>query len=260
MPMGEAATAQSADGTSPTQRLAVGIGAQLRAFVRRPINVVLLIALPLLVVEGYGIAMEAFPQLPFVDTGTLAEMGRVNGAIYSVAFFAGVLGLFQVISARQADDRLRLCGYSRGELFASRLITVVLGSLVITGAALAVLAWRTPPEAPLIAFGALALAALVYGLIGMLVGAALPRALEGSLVMVFLVDFDDFLSSGMLDLDSPLLAVFPLHFPHELFRNAVFDGAVSLGNAAAGVTYILVVGVVALLVYVRLTGNGGDLA
>ena len=50
-------------------------------------------------------------------------MGRVNGAIYSVAFFAGVLGLFQVISARQADERLRICGYSRSELFASRLYT-----------------------------------------------------------------------------------------------------------------------------------------
>ncbi|ACV11341.1 conserved hypothetical protein [Halorhabdus utahensis DSM 12940] len=247
-------------GASPARRLSAGIGAQIRAFVRTPINVVLLVVLPLVVVEGYGVAMAAFPQLPFVDTGTLAEMGRVNGAIYSVAFFAGVLGLFQVISARQADERLRICGYSRSELFASRLITVALGSLIITGAALAVLWWNVPPEAPLFAFGALALAALVYGLIGMLVGAVLPRALEGSLVMVFLVDFDDFLSSGLLDIDSPILPLFPLHFPHKLFRSAVFDGSVALGNAAAGVTYVLVTGVVALLVYVRLTGNGGELA
>jgi len=258
--MSEVASSAPGASASRARRLRTGIAAQIRAFVRTPVNVVLLIALPLVVVEGYGIAMDAFPQLPFVQAGRLAEMGRVNGAIYSVAFFAGVLGLFQVISARQADERLRICGYSRGELFASRLITVMLGTLVITGAALSVLAWRTPPEAPIVAFGALALAALVYGLIGMLVGAVLPRALEGSLVMVFLVDFDDFLSSGMLNLDSPILTLFPLHFPHKLFRSAVFEGSIALDNAAAGVTYVLVAGVVALSVYVRLTGNGGDLA
>jgi ABC-2 type transport system permease protein len=242
------------------ERLRAGIAAQVRAFIRTPINVVLLVALPLVVVEGYGIAMEAFPQLPFIEAGSLAEMGRVNGAIYSVAFFAAVLGLFQVISARQADERLRICGYTRSELFATRLLTVVLGSLVITGAALSVLWWNLPPEAPVVAFGALAMAALIYGLIGMLVGAVLPRALEGSLVIVFLVDFDDFLSSGMLGLDSPVLSLFPLHFPHKLFRDAVFEGSIVLGEAAAGVAYLLAVGVIATLVYVRLTANGGDLA
>ena len=258
--MSESPVTRAGGETDRARRLAVGIGAQIRAFARTPVNVVLLIALPLVVVEGYGVAMEAFPQLPFMDTGTLAEMGRVNGAIYSVAFFAGVLGLFQVISARQADERLRICGYARSELFATRLSTVVLGSLVITGAALAVLSWETPPEAPLIAFGALALAALVYGLIGMLVGAVLPRALEGSLVMVFLVDFDDFLSSGMLDLDSPVLTLFPLHFPHNLFRDAVFEGSVAPGEATAGVTYVLLTAILAALVYIRLTANGGELA
>lgn len=239
------------------RRLRAGVRSHVRAFVRTPVNVVLLVALPIVMVEGYGMAMEAFPSLPFMDTGQMVEMGRVNGAIYTVAFFAGVLGLFQVISALQADERLRICGYSRGELFLSRLVTVVLGTLVITIVSLAVLWWRTPIEAPLAAFGGLALAGVIYGLIGMLVGAVLPRALEGSLVIVFVVDADDFLSSGMLDLDAAVLNAFPLHFPHQLFRDAVFDGAIASGDAVGGLAYLLIVLAVVSVSYTRLTGDGG---
>jgi hypothetical protein len=240
------------------RRLRAGVSSHVRAFVRTPVNVVLLVALPIAMVEGYGAAMEAFPSLPFVDAEQLVEMGRLNGAMYTVAFFAGVLGLFQVISALQADERLRISGYSRAELFLSRLVTVVLGSLVITGVSLGVLWWTTPVEAPVAAFGALSLAAFIYGLIGMLIGAVLPRALEGSLVIVFLVDADDFFSSGMLDLDSRILNVFPLHFPHQLFRDAVFDGTVATGDALWGVAYLAIVLLVVSILYVRLTGHGGE--
>jgi hypothetical protein len=91
----------------------------------------------------------------------------------------------------------------------------------------------------------------------MLVGAVLPRALEGSLVIVFVVDADDFLSSGMLDLDAAILNAFPLHFPHKLFRDAVFEGSVAMGDAAGGLAYLLIVlGFVSVL-YTRLTGEGG---
>lgn len=239
------------------RRLSTGIGAQVRAFVRKPLNVLLLVVIPVVVVESYGAAMSAFPMLPGLEGSSVTAMGRVNGAVYTAAFVAGVLGLFQVVSARQADDRLRICGYSRAELFAVRLATVVLGSLVVTAAALAVL-WRTTtPDAPLAAFGALALAAVTYGLIGMVVGAALPRYLEGSLVLVFLVDLDDFLASGMLDLDHWLLSLFPLHYPHQLFRDAVFDGTVQAADVRWGVVYLLVALLVVLAAYVRLTATGG---
>ncbi|HKL27790.1 MAG TPA: hypothetical protein VJ898_00860 [Natrialbaceae archaeon] len=257
--MADAREAHGGVGTAAGRgrRLRAGVSSHVRAFVRTPINVVLLIALPIAMVEGYGAAMEAFPSLPFIDTAQMVEMGRLNGAMYTVAFFAGVLGLFQVISALQADERLRICGYSRVELFVSRLVTVVIGSLVITGVSLAVLWWSTPVAAPIAAFGALALAAFIYGLIGMLIGAVLPRALEGSLVLVFLVDADDFFSSGILDLNAAILNVFPLHFPHQLFRDAVFDGTVATADAVGGVAYLLVALAVVSVLYVRLTGDGG---
>ncbi|MFB6189735.1 MAG: hypothetical protein ABEI57_07600 [Halapricum sp.] len=239
-------------------RLRVDIGATVREFVREPVQVVILLVLPLVVIEGYGYAMTAFPEFPFMEA-VPETMGRINGAVYAVAFLAAVLGLFQVISALQADERLRLCGYARAELFLTRLATVVAASLLVSAVSMAVLLWRTDVGAPVVAFGALVAAALTYGLIGMLVGAVLPRALEGSLVLVFLIDADDFLSSGMLDLDNPLLRVFPLHYPHALFRSAVLDGTVAAGDALATVAYLLVLVAVVGVVYVRLTSNGGVL-
>ncbi|UPV76592.1 hypothetical protein M0R89_18845 (plasmid) [Halorussus limi] len=252
--------ATGAGRASRLRRLRVGVASHVRAFVRTPLNVALLVVLPVVVVEGYGTAMSAFPQLPHLAGGTMAETGRVNGAIYAAAFLAGILGLFQSISAVQADERLRICGYDRAELFASRLASVVLGSTLVAGVSTAAL-WRSVElAAPTAAFGALTLAALIYGLVGMLVGAVLPRALEGSLVLVFLVDLDDFLSSGLLDVESPVLKLLPLHYPHDLFQSATFEGSVATGDALLGAAYLGGVFLLALGVYVRVTGEGGVLA
>ncbi|NHN61464.1 MULTISPECIES: hypothetical protein [Halorussus] len=245
---------------SRLRRLRVGVGSHVRAFVRTPLNVALLVIFPVVVVEGYGAAMAAFPRFPGLAVESMAEMGRVNGAVYAAAFLAGILGLFQSIGAVQADERLRVCGYDRAELFASRLAAVGLGAALVAAVSTAVLQWRVEPAAPMAAFGALTLAALLYGLVGMLVGAVLPRALEGSLVLVFLVDFDDFLSSGLVDVDSPALKLLPLHYPHDLFRAAVFDGAVATSDALAGTAYLAALFVAALAVYVGVTGQGGVLS
>lgn len=241
-------------------RLRVGVSSHVRSFVRTPANVALLVVVPIIVIEGYAVAMQSFPRLSYLSARSMADLGRINGAVYAAAFLAGVLGLFQIISAVQADERLRVCGYTRPELFASRLASVALGSVLVAGVAATVLWYTVEPAAPLAAFGALALAALVYGLIGMVVGAALPRALEGSLVLVFLVDFDDFLSSGILDIDAEALKLLPLHYPHRLLRSAVFDGTVETGNALAGGAYLVVLLAMVLALYVRLTGEGGVLS
>jgi len=244
------------DSAGRLRRLRVGVSSHVRAFVRTPLNVALLVIFPLVVVEGYGTAMSAFPQFPHFDAASAAAMGRVNGAVYASAFLAGILGLFQSIGAVQADERLGICGYDRAELFASRLAAVGLGSLLVAGVSTAVL-WRTVElAAPLAAFGALTLAALIYGLLGMLVGAVLPRTLEGSLVLVFLVDLDDFLSSGLLNVDSSVLHLLPLYYPHDAFQSAVFDGSVATGDALLGTAYLGVAFLLALAVYVFVTGQG----
>jgi ABC-2 type transport system permease protein len=204
------------------------------------------------VIEVYGLAMASFPEVPFMETMP-ATMGRINGAVFAAAFLAGLIGLFQVISAREADSRLQLAGFRRWELFCTRLATIASVSLVAAVAAFAVLAWRVDVAAPLAAFGALALAGLLYGLLGVLIGAVVPRELEGSLLLVFVADFDDFMASGLANVDSPLLHLLPLHYPHKLFTAAVRDGTVASADVLAALGYLAVAFVAVLLAYVTLT-------
>lgn len=243
--------------TSSAHRLdrpRVGVGATVRSFRREPAQVLALLVVPVIVVEGYGVAMAAFPSFPFMET-VPETMGRLNGAIYASAFIGAILGLFQVISARRADERLFLCGFPRSTLFVTRLGTVVAAALLVAAVSLAVLTLTVTVAAPVAAYAGLVVAALIYGLVGMLVGAVLPRALEGSLVLVFLIDADDFLSSGILDIDAAIVQLFPLYHPHSLFRGAVLDGSVAAVDAFVSAGYLAVLLVTVGGVYVRLTGG-----
>lgn len=244
---------------SAAGRLRAGTTAHVREFVRRPLHVLMLVALPPVVVEVYGRAMASLPEMGLLSAPA-PTVGRINGAVFAAAFLAGLVGLFQVRSAVQADDRLWLCGFGRAELFCSRLAVVVGVSLLATLGSLAVLARSTTIAAPLGAAGALLLGGLTYGLLGVLVGVVAPGELEGSLVLVFLADFDSFLSSGLVPVDSPLADLTPLHVPHTLFGDAVRSGSVAAGDAAAGLAYLGVLSVLSLTVYVRATGTGGGFA
>jgi len=237
--------------------LVVGTAAHVKEYVRRPLNLALLAVLPPLVVLGYGAAMQSFPAA-LVGTDS-ATAGQLSGAMFATAFLAGVVGLFQVISARQADRRLLLCGYSPTGLLTSRLVTVAGVSLLAAVISFAVLSTRVTPAAPLAALGALALASLLYALLGVLIGSVLPRELEGSILLVFLADMDDFMSSGMGNVNATVAKLFPLYHPHHLFAAAMLDGTVPAGHALSALRYAAVLAVITYVVYVRSNERGWSL-
>ena len=242
--------------TARAHRLEVGLSSAIREFVREPVNVALLAALPPLVIVSYGSIMSSFPELPYMSRSP-ETLGAVAGTLFVAAFLPGVIGLFQVISARRADERLSLAGFPRATLFAARLLTVLAASLLTAGISLAVLWTRTDVAALPAAFVVLVLVGVVYGLVGMLVGTVLPRELEGSLVLIFLVDVDEALASGVVQTDTAFATALPLHYPHELFGAAVAGEAFATGDALAAGAYALGLGVAALTAYAVLTGEGG---
>jgi ABC-2 type transport system permease protein len=244
-------------------QFATGVRAHTTAFVRKPLNLVLLVVLPLVVIVFYGEAMEAFSALPMMSAlgGDLGTIGRLTGALFATAFLTGIIGLFQVISARRGDERLVLCGFSRSTLLATRLVTVIGASALTAGVSLFVLSMTVPVSAPLVSFGALFVGGVSYGLLGMLVGALLPRELEGSLVLVFLVDIDDALSSGMfIESSATIPKLFPLYRPHAMLETAVLDGTVATDHALGAVIYLLVLAVLVFVVYIRVIGKRGGVA
>lgn len=242
-------------------RAATGTRLRVTELVRQPTTLALLVLLPPVVVEVYGVAVESFPALP--GTGAApATVGRLTGTLFAVAFLAGLVGLFQVISARNGDERLVLCGYPRRTLLATRLATVVAVSLAGATVAFAAFAWHVDVAAPAVAFAVLSLAGLVYGLLGVVVGSVVPRDLEGSLVLVFLADVDNALSSGLFGLETALVEFAPLYHPHALFEAAAVDGTLATAHLAPALALVGGLLVVALFAYGRAVGDvaGGGAA
>lgn len=243
------------------------IGTRLRVaeLARQPLTLGMLILLPPAVIEMYGIAVASFPQLPSLGADP-ATIGRITGTLFSVAFLAGLIGLFQVISARKGDERVAIAGFSRRIMLASRLITMVAVSLAGAVVAFLVFNFRVAVANPLMAFWTLTLAGLVYGLLGVIIGTLIPQPLEGSIVLVFMADLDNALSSGLFPLTAsislPVMGeiaitdVVPLYHPHELFVSAVLQGELATEHLLPVLGWIGGLLLVAFLAYGQSTGDG----
>jgi hypothetical protein len=237
---------------------------RLTELARQPLTAILLVALPPVVIELYGTSVESFPQLPSFGADP-AVVGRLTGALFAVAFLAGLVGLFQIISARDGDERLAIAGVPRETMLASRLVAMLVVALAGAVVAFGVFSYRVEVAAPLLAFAALVLAAAIYGLLGVIIGTLVPRELEGSVVLVFLADFDNVLSSGLFSLtatvpvplvgDVGIAEIAPLYHPHELFGTAVLDGTLASEHLLPVAVWIGGLLVVAFLAYGRSTGG-----
>ncbi len=237
-------------------QLAAGTRVRLAEFVRNPAAVAMLVVLPPVVVETYGAALASFPALPSLG-GDPATMGRLTGALFAVAFLAGLVGLFQAVSARAGDERLTLAGFSPRALLAGRLVAVLAIAGVAATVAFAALARTVAVGAPVVALGTLVFAGLLYGLVGVVVGAVLPRELEGSLVLVFLADMDNAFASGIVATDLVVGELFPLYHPHAVFEAAVTEGRLATAHLVPAAAWLAVVLLAAVVAYERTTGSGG---
>ncbi len=247
-----------------TRALLTGTRHGVAALARQPLTVAALVVLLPVVIETYGTAVRSFPA---VASGTTpATTGRLVGALFSVAFLAGVVGLFQVVSATRGDRRLVLAGYPRWALLVTRLATTVAVAAVGASVAVAVLAARVPVAAPAAALASLALAGLVYGLVGVVVGTLVPRELDGSVVLVFVADLDNVLSSGLFPLTAtvpvpggPAVRVTdlaPLSHPSRLLTAAVLDGTVPAEHLVPAAAWVGGLLVVAAAAHGHATGDG----
>jgi ABC-2 type transport system permease protein len=239
--------------------VAAGASAHAKTAVREPTTLAMLAVLPPFVTYVYGAAMQSFPDVGFLAVEA-ATYGRIGGALFATAFLTGLVGLFGTVSAATADRYLAFSGFDARVLFGTRVLVstgvafaaaaVSLGSLVAFG---------TDVGAPLAAYLVLVLAGALYGLLGVVVGAVVPRELEGSLVLVFLADMDSFLSGDVLSVNTDLVELLPLHYPHAMFKSAVLDGSVASGDVLPALAYLAVVAVAAGAAYAAATGRGWSL-
>ena len=236
------------------QRAAIAAG--LRTLLREPTTIAMVVVLPPLVIVAFDVTMDAIGDVPGIDLPPgAAELG---GALFATAFLAGLLGVFQVVGSSEPDGRLVRCGYRPWEVLLARTFTIVAASSAVALLTFGTFLVRSDvaPEAPVLAIGALVLAAVIYGLIGVLIGALLERELVGSLVLVFFADFDAFASLGVVPIETDLVELLPLARPHDLLSSAVHDGTVAAGDAMVAGAYVLALAG-AVIVVVSMRGGSG---
>lgn len=196
-------------------------------YARRPLNLALLVTVPMVFVTLSAGALSDFADI----LGGVTDLGEVEAATagWAAAVLAGVAGFFHVSTSRDADRRLAVAGAGAVNVVASRLMsTLVLAGLASIGA-LAALRLRTDLATNGRVIGATVLFALIYSGIGVTVGALVRSEMNGSLIVVFAWIFDVFFGPAMGGTAS-FIRVFPLHYPTLMVTDVASDHAGPLGD------------------------------
>jgi hypothetical protein len=226
-------------------------------YARRPLNLVLLAAVPIVFVAMSAGALADFGRILGAET----SLGQLEAATagWAAAFLAGVAGYFHVAGSREADRRLAAAGSATARVVTARLTSSLLLAAVATTGALLALAVRTDLADPARVIGATAMFAVIYLGIGATIGALMRSEVNGSLVLIFVWMFDVFLGPGMGQADSLLNRFFPTHFPTLMMLEASTGHAGPLGDIGASLAWTisgLALAFVALVVTTRPVRNG----
>jgi len=182
------------------RRVAIMAEMHGRDLTRRHVALILLVALPL-----------SF-YLASVGSGDHAIVAGGVGMAFSISGAT----LFSVLSSGEVDQRLILGGYRPLDLLLGRLLFLGPMGLVVGAAFSVLMCTVSNPARPWLTFVGVAAVALQSIPFGLAVGAAVPRELEGTLVLVGVV--------GMqlaVDPTSPVAAVLPFYGPQELITSSL---------------------------------------
>ncbi|GAB3686748.1 hypothetical protein GCM10028857_19360 [Salinarchaeum chitinilyticum] len=172
-------------------RAGVAFAIGLREHARNYLLVALLLALPVLFITlSFEVTQDVSMPVRTIESGETTTVSVPMPAVHGVimtpitsALIAGLAGLFLMNDAQDADGRLVVAGYETRQLVVARLGVLTVISAVVTAVAVGVMLVDFTPEhvAPFVV--AMFLLTVLYGLLGMLVGAAVDR-LAGLWVML----------------------------------------------------------------------------
>jgi len=233
-------------------RTAVAMG--LREYRRTPVLLALLVVLPAYLVGLFGYAAPTTPVPLDVPGGgettvALADALSVLGVQLVTGMVGGLVGLFVVHSATDADGRLVVSGFDPASLLFARGALVVVAAAASVAVSLGVLALTfTPANVTGLVVSGL-LTATVYGMVGIVVGSQVDL-LAGVWVIVFLPLLDVALFQNPLATETTTLAtVLPAHAPMRLAVDASFVSGIDWAPLATALGYLAVTTVVATARY-----------
>jgi ABC-2 type transport system permease protein len=254
----DASTADGADAPRPgsgRSTTSATFRAGLREYARTPLLLALLVFLPAYFILTFATVIpETTGPLSVPGDGTVMVTMNDVYAVYMApmvgALVGGIAGLFVMQAARDADARFVIAGARPVSVLLARFGLLAVVALVVGAVTTATVAVPYVPERPAGVFLAVALAALSYGLVGVLLGLVLNR-LAGVYALLFGSMLDLFILQNPLA-DSPDYARYlPGHAPAELAVDAGFSTDLALSTAGEGGAYVLALGVLVTLALYR---------
>lgn len=243
-------------------RIGVALRYGFRDYRRNLVLWVLLVGLPVAFITlSIAVTPDDPAAVELVEQGRrglqMLSLADVHGAIMApitVGFLAGLAGLFVALGSAEGDRRLVLAGYRPLEVLAARLGVIVFAALLTTGVALAVTGASFTPQSWIIFGLANVLAAVTYGMIGVLVGPLL--GLLGGLYVMLALPFIDIgiAQNAMFDVASPAWATFlPAHGAIRVLLDGAFTASFDeYGSLALALAWLVSVTAVAAAQFHRL--------
>jgi hypothetical protein len=232
---------------------------------RRPLLLILLVALPAYVIARSIAQTEATPRLIDIPGGfeVTTTMQDLHGAVMAggvIAFVAGLVGVFVMHAALAGDRRLVVAGYRPGETIIARLMILGAAVAVVVAASVAATAvYFTPASwAPLI--GALALTGVIYAAIGALAGAVLDK-LAATYALLFLALTDvTIVQNPMFGAGTPGegAVLLPGYGPVRMMVDGAFSPTFHAGGELAlSLGWLAALGIAVVLLLRRAVGRSG---
>lgn len=220
-------------------------------YARRPLNLALLIVVPVVIVFVWGASLADFSKL-LGGSGNGPQIEAATAG-WAAAALAGLAGFFQTTGSRLADRRLAAAGRGAGRVVAGRLAASFLLALLAAVGGLAALAARTGIDDPVRVVVTTITIAVIYLAIGALVGSLVRTEMNGALVVTLIWVFDVILGPAMGPGTSPLLRALPLHFPTLVLTGQASGHPGPAGDLGWSVAWAAGLSVLAVLRLVRTT-------
>lgn len=227
----------------------------LREYARTPVLLALLVFLPAYLIGAFTRLVPA-STVPLAVPGDGTVMVDVVN-VYAVfmtpivtALVGALAGLFTMSTTRDADGRLVVAGARPIAVLAARFALLGTVGLIVSLVAVGTAATTYVPERPALLVGALLLAALIYGLLGLLAGVVVNR-LAGVYLAMFGTMIDVFFVQNPLADPGEYAEFLPGYAPVELAIDAGFSSSVSADPLGYGVGWLVGLCVVTAAVLYR---------
>ncbi|MFF8778629.1 hypothetical protein ACF07W_15320 [Streptomyces sp. NPDC015140] len=158
----------------------------------------------------------------------------IRFASLGVGFAVSTAALFSAVGGREIEPRLTLSGFRPRHLYLGRMLALLTAGLLISALYAVVVIADQEVAAPRAVALELALTTLVAVPLGLLLGLAVPRDLEGTLLLISVIG-----AQMVIDPANDAAKALPFWSTREIITYAV-DGAGS-GSLTSGVTHALVV-------------------